>query len=112
MGAVPPGALALTMLAWGSREEPTRVGAVLRGSHYAHLGAAGARASGRAEARPHARGSRDAHTELFGYVGASRRSCQFFISVGAPLGPDLGGGPNPLLPGNCLSTWESLWGPI
>ena len=50
----------------------------------------------RAEARPHARGSRlDVHTELFVYVGASRRSCQFFISVGAPLGLDLGGGPDP-----------------
>ena len=42
---------------------------------------------------PHARGSRlDVHTDLYVYVGASRRSCQFFISVGAPLGPDLGGG--------------------
>ena len=45
----------------------------------------------RAVARPHARGSRlDVYTELFVYVGASRRSCQFFIYVGAPLGPDLG----------------------
>ena len=46
-------------------------GAIPRGSHYAHLGAAGALASGRAEVRPQARGSRlDVHTELFVYVGA------------------------------------------
>ena len=44
---------ALTMLTWGPR---------------------GAWASGRADARPHARGGRlDVHTELFVYVGASRR---------------------------------------
>ena len=43
------------------------------------------------EARPHARGSRlDVHTELFVYVGASRRICQLFVYVGALLGPDLG----------------------
>ena len=67
---------------------PARVGAVPRGSHYAHLGAAGARASGRAVARPHAQGSRlDVHTELFVYVGASRRRYEL------------------------LSTWEPLWGP-
>ena len=62
-----------------------RVGAIPRGSCYAHLGAAGARASGRAEARPHAQGScldvyiqnclatwerLGIHTELFVYVGA------------------------------------------
>ena len=31
----------------------------------------------------------------------------FFIYVGAPLGPDLVGGPEAL-----LSTWEPLWGPV
>ena len=65
------------------------VGAVPRGtgSHYARLGV-----SGRAEALPHARGSRlDVHTELFVYVGASRRSCQFL----SPWEPPLGGGPDP-----------------
>ena len=47
-----------------------------------------------AEAPSHARGSRlDVHTELFVYVGESRHSCYFFISVGASLGADLGGGP-------------------
>ena len=76
---------ALTMLAWGRR-----------GSG---LGEA-------AEVRPHARGSRlVVYTELFVYVGESRRSCQIFISVGAPLGPDLGGGPE--LP---TATRERLWG--
>ena len=65
-----------------------RGGAVPRGSRYAHLGAAGARASGRADARPHARGGRlDVHTELFVYAGASRRRYEF------------------------LSTWEPFWGP-
>ena len=61
---------------------PAGVGAVPRGtgSHYARLGV-----SGRAEARPHARGTRlDVHTELFVYVGA-------------PLEPDLGGGLEPPL---------------
>ena len=74
---------------------PAGVGAVPRGtgSHFARLGV-----SGEAEVQPHARGSRlYVHTELFVYVGASRHSCQFFISVGAPLGPDLGGGPEPTL---------------
>ena len=76
---------------YGRAPGPARVGAVPRGSHYAHFGAAGARASGRAEAQLHARGSRlDVHTELFVYVVASRRSCQLFVYVGALLGPDLG----------------------
>ena len=68
---------------------PARVGAVPRGSHYAHLGAAGARAraSGRAEALPHARGSRlDVHTELFVYVGASRRTYRSVCLRGSPFG--------------------------
>ena len=48
------------------------------------------------EARPHARGSHlEVHTELFVYVGASRRSCQLFVYVGALLGPDLGVAQNP-----------------
>ena len=72
---------------------PARVGAVRRGSHYAHLGAAGAQASGRAGARPHARGSRlDVHTELFVYVGASRRSCRFLSPWEPLLGPIWAGG--------------------
>ena len=50
-------------------------------------GATGARASGRAEARPHARGSRlDVHTELFGYVGASRRTYRIVCLRGSPFG--------------------------
>ena len=56
-------------------------------SHYAHLGAAGAPASGRAEARPHARGSRlDVHTELFGYMGASGRTYRIVCLSGNPFG--------------------------
>ena len=51
------------------------------------LGAAGARASGRAEARPHARGSRlDVHTELFVYAGASRRTYRIVYLRGSPFG--------------------------
>ena len=47
---------------------------------------------------PQAHGSRlDVHTELFVYVGVSRRSCQLFVYVGAPFGSNLGGGPEPLL---------------
>ena len=57
------------------------------GSHYAHLGAAGARASGRAEARPHAQGSRlDVHTELFVYLGVSRRTYRIVCLCGSPFG--------------------------
>ena len=66
-----------------------RVGAVPRSSHYAHLGAAGAPASGRAEAQPHARGSRlDVHTELFGYVGAPRRTYRIVCLRGSPFGAE------------------------
>ena len=66
------------------------------GSHCARFGV-----SGGAEARPHARGSRlDVHTELAivclrGSVLTYIQNWQLFVYVGAPLGSDLGGGPEP-----------------
>ena len=73
---------------------PGRVGAIPRGSgsHYTHLGV-----SGRAEARPHARGScLDVHTELAivclrGSVSTYIQNWQLFVYVGAPLGSDIAG---------------------
>ena len=71
---------------------------------------------GRAEARPHARGSRlDVHTELTivclrGSVPTYIQNWQLFVYAGAPLGSDIAGMLAPL--GNCLSTWKPLWGPI
>ena len=83
VGAV-PGALALTMLTWGR----------------------GARASGRAEVRPHARGSPlDVHTELpivcvRGSVSTYIQNWQLVVYVGASR--------RTYRIGNCLCTWERL----
>ena len=60
-------------------------GAVPRGSHYAYLGAPGARVSGRAEAR------RAPEEVVSMYI----QNCQLFVYVGALLGPDLGVAQNP-----------------
>ena len=62
-------------------------GAVPRpGLSLCSLGAVGAPASGRAEATRPRKSSRRIHTELFGYVGASRRTYRIVCLRGSPFG--------------------------
>ena len=77
-----PGALALTLLAWGSQEE-----------------------------RKHDRAPEEV-------VSTYIQNWQLFVYMGAPLGSDLGGGPEPPLCGSriigspdkkCAIVWKSPW---